>query len=386
MLKTSLLRARHGDQDTRVGFIELFFDLVFVFAVGQLSHGLLEHLDGAGAIRTLILFLAVWWVWACTTWATNYLSTDHLLVRFLLFVLMLLGLVMSISIPHAFDERGLSFGLAVATMQVSRTVFLTLCIRAHPAQFRNFRRVTIWFAIAGTFWIAGGLAEPSDRLWLWTIAISAETLPAFFGFRLPGLGRSHPRDWNVSAAHMAERCGLFVIIALGEMIIIAGATFAGLAWAPAESVAVLAGIIAAIAMWWIYFNIGAERATRFFENLQEPGALARTGYTYLHMPIVAGVVVMAVAIELALAHPLGHSEPEMVATASGAAILFLGGNLLFKRVAGGWLQLSHLVGLAGAAALFAFGHLLAPAFLLAAVASLLALVAAWETISLSTAE
>lgn len=380
-----LLRHRGDAGDGKVGFIELFFDLIFVFATAQLSHLLLSDLSGAGAIRTLMLFLAVWWVWICTTWTTNYLATDHVANRLLIFAIMLLGLLMSTSIPLAFGDRALSFAVAVAAIQVGRTAYLAWALRASPPQCRNFTRVAIWFAAAALFWIAGGLADGEQRLLFWTIALAIELTPAFFGFWLPRLGRSSTRDWNLSTEHMAERCGLFVIIALGEMIMISGGTFSGLEWSTPVSLAFLAAAIAAIAMWWIYFNLGAERAARAFGHSEDPGVLARGAYTYAHMPLVAGIVLMAVAIELALEHPLGHAGPPMVWSAAGAAGLFLLGNHLFKRATAGWFPFSHWVGLGAVIALAFAAPMLSPLAVLAATAGILVTVAAWETISLGSA-
>jgi low temperature requirement protein LtrA len=297
---------------------------------------------------------------------------------------MLFGLLMSTSIPDAFGGRALPFAIGVAALQVGRTAFLAFALRqgGQMPQYRNFVRIGIWFAIAAIFWIAGALADPETRLYLWGGALVAELATAFIGFWLPGLGRSTTRDWSVSGEHMAERCGLFVIIALGEAVMIAGATFTELAWTTPHTLAFLAAVIAAIAMWWIYFNIGAERAAHHFAHSEDPGALARTAYTYIHMPLVAGIVAMAVAVELALAHPQGHMEPAMRWTACGAAFLFIGGNTLFKRATAGWFPLSHLAGLAIAVALFLAAPGLTPLQMIVAVAALLVTVATWETVSL----
>src|SRR5687768_5057251 len=140
--RASLLRDRSGGEQSRVTFVELFFDLVFVFAVTQLSHLLLEHLTFSGAFETLLLFLAVWWVWV------------------MLFVLMFAGLVLSTSIPEAFGASGLTFALAYVFMQVGRTLFMLWAIGSErPNYTRNFQRVIVWLGVSGVVWIAGGIAE-----------------------------------------------------------------------------------------------------------------------------------------------------------------------------------------------------------------------------------
>src|SRR5919109_3588280 len=140
---TNLLRARQAHEHSRVTFVELFFDLVFVFAVTQLSHLLLEHLSILGAVQTALLMMAVWWVWIFTSWVTNWLDPQRTPVRLMLFALMLAGLVLSMSIPEAFESRGIAFAAAYAFMQVGRSLFMLWALARHSqANFRNFQRIT----------------------------------------------------------------------------------------------------------------------------------------------------------------------------------------------------------------------------------------------------
>jgi low temperature requirement protein LtrA len=157
---TTLLRQRDHEDSHRVAPVELFFDLVFVFAVTQLSHTLLEDLTTTGALRTLLLFLAVWWLWIFTSWVTNWLDPDRLPVRVMLFALMLGGLVLSSSIPQAFGDRGLVFGAVFAAMQVGRTLFVAFVMRRHhQSHYLSFLRIAAWLLLSGVFWVLGGLAE-----------------------------------------------------------------------------------------------------------------------------------------------------------------------------------------------------------------------------------
>jgi low temperature requirement protein LtrA len=184
-----LLRARTGDGHARVTFVELFFDLVFVFAVTQLSHHLLHHLSPAGALQTALLLLAVWWVWVYTSWATNWLDPEATSVRLLLFVLMLLGLVMAAAIPKAFEARALPFALAYVAMHVGRCLYMLWALRGHsPGNYRNFQRITIWLAASGVLWIAGALVEGPARPMLWCLAVAIEIASPSLGFFVPGLG------------------------------------------------------------------------------------------------------------------------------------------------------------------------------------------------------
>jgi low temperature requirement protein LtrA len=378
--KQTLLRERIEGEETRVGFVELFFDLVFVFAITQLSHFLLEHFTPLGALQTILLLMAVWWVWIYTGWVTNWLDPDKIPVRLMLFVLMLAGLVLSTSIPEAFGPRGLGFALAYVLMQIGRSLFMLWAVKGvNHANFQNFQRITIWLAVSGVFWLAGGLAEGEARLGLWAAAIAIEYVSPAVGFFVPGLGRSETSDWDVEGSHLAERCGLFIIIALGESILVTGATFARLDWNPISATAFVLAFAGSIAMWWIYFNIGAERGSRHIARSSDPGRVARFAYTYIHLLLVGGIILAAVGDELVLAHPGGHVDAKTVLTVVGGPTLYVAGNLLFKyAISGRWL-LSHLIGL-GLLALVAMGSALVnPAVLSLASFAALVAVAVLET-------
>src|SRR4051794_26080014 len=381
--RAGLLRARGAHEHARVTNVELFFDLVFVFAVTQLSHSLLKNLTPLGGARTALLFLAVWWVWIYTSWVTNWLDPERTPVRLLLFALMLAGLVLSTSIPQAFDAKGLAFALAYVFMQVGRSLFMVWALGdSSPGNVRNFQRITAWLALAGVFWIAGAFAEGGVRLGLWGAALAVEYVSPAVGFWTPGLGRSTTDDWDVEGGHLAERCSLFVIIALGESLLVTGATFEGLPWTAPTVAAFAVAFVGSVAMWWIYFDTGAERGVRRITTSDDPGRLARLIYTYVHLLIVGGVIVASVADELVLAHPAGRTEVTTAAAVLGGPALFLLGNLLFKRAIAGRVPLSHLAGLGLLAGLVPAAAVASPLLLGAAVAAALAMVARWETVSL----
>ena len=379
----SLLRSR--DSHARVTFVELFFDLVFVFAVTQLSHTLLEHLTFEGALKTLFLLLAVWWVWMYTCWFTNWIDPDKPSVRMLMFALMLAGLLLSAAIPNAFGHEGLLFALAYSFIQVTRSVFMIFATRKHdPVNHLNFQRITAWLAVSAVFWIAGGIAEGYERMVAWVVALSLEIGGPFIGYFVPGLGRSNTTDWKVDGAHMAERCALFVMIALGESILVTGATAASLPATTPGVCAFLVAFLGSVAMWWIYFNIGAERGSREISGHADPGRYARAVYTYFHIPIVAGVVVSAVADELTIAHPGGHMELSAAAALLGGPALYLAGNIFFKRASAKYYPLSHLVGLGVLAGIAPFALLFTPLALGTATTAVLIMVAVWETRSFAS--
>ncbi|ALI02847.1 low temperature requirement protein A [Pseudomonas sp. FW306-02-F02-AA] len=379
----SLLRGRGSQDSGKVGMIELFFDLVFVFAVTQLSHTLLAHLTLGGAVQVALMMVAVWWVWIFTSWVTNWLDPEKLPIRLGLFGLMVAGLLLSSSIPKAFTEHGVMFAAAFVFMQVGRTLFAIWAVRGEPLNMtRNFQRILAWMVLSGVFWISGALLEGDQRLACWALALLIELISPSLYFWVPGLGRSTLADWNVEGNHMAERCGLFVIIALGESLLVTGATFADLVLNWQALAGFLIAVLGSVAMWWVYFDSGAERAHHRIAHSSDPGRQARIAYTYLHVLIVAGIIVSAVADELVLVHPEQASDAGILVIVAGPW-LFLLGCALFKWVMADRIlpPLSHLAGLALLLALLpvALNQLFSALVLGGLTTAVMILVAAWET-------
>lgn len=377
---------RKGSDRSRVTNIELFFDLVFVFLVTQLSHTLLDELTVLGALRVGVLFLAVWWLWTFTAWCTNWVEPDHPRVRLMLFALMLGGLLLSSALPHAFDSRGLIFACVFAAMQIGRSLFMVFCFGGiGNAHGRNFLRITLWMCASGALWISGGLADPAHRLLWWAAALLVEYAGPAAYFFVPGLGRSHTAEWDVNPHHLAERCSAFVLIALGESLVVTGATFAELEWDPMHVAAFVIDFIGAVAMWWLYFDTGMHRAVDHFSKASDPGKVARLAYTYLHLLIIAGIIVSAVADELVLTHP-EHASSAAVTALLGGPALYLSGNALFKWVTNRrpTPPLSHVAALVALALLapFAFGHHMSTLAIGAWTTAIVAGAALWETIAL----
>jgi low temperature requirement protein LtrA len=383
--RRSLLRSRTAGA-VKVTNIELFFDLVFVYAVTQLSHTLLHGLNVVGALQVLLLFLAVWWVWVFTSWVTNWLDPERPLVRLLLLALMLAGLLLSMALPEAFGERGLLFAGAYVFMQVGRTLFVLWALGDDaPANTRNFQRIAVWLAVSGALWLLGGWLDGKERALLWVAALALEYIGPALAFAVPGLGRSSTADWDIDGGHLAERCSLFVIIALGESVLVTGSSFADTAWQPQAVLAFVSAFVGSVAMWWIYFDLGAERGSRAIRHAADPGRTARAAYTYLHLLIVAGIIVGAVADELTLRDAQQRVGAISGAVLLGGPMLYLTGNAWFKKTVNDThLPLSHLVGLGLLAVLAAVLIRQPPSVFVLGLASssILVLVAAWETVSL----
>lgn len=379
MTDRGLLRAKNGHEADKVSFIELFFDLVFVFAVTQLSHSLIGHFSLTGGFQTLMLLLAVWWVWIFTAWVTNWLDPEKLPVRIALLVMMALGLVLSASLPEAFEGgRGLVFAAAHSCLQVGRSLFFLWAVRGNAAQVLNFQRILAWLGAAAVFWIIGGCAAPEVRMGWWALALGIEYLSPSMGFATPGLGRASSKEWDVSGHHLAERCGLFIIIALGESILVTGATFSGMTWSGPVLAAFGASVIGSIAMWWLYFDTASGFGSEAISSSDNPGYLARLAYTYLHLFLVAGIILAAAGDEFVLAHPVGHGSAKITIAVLGSAALYLSGSLVFKRAISGRTPLSHFTAIGVLALLVPAAPHLAP-WILASLATLvLCGVAGWE--------
>ena len=356
---------------------------MFAFAVTQISHTLLGRFTPLGVLQTTVLFLSVWWLWVYTAWITNWLNPEKTPVRLLLFALMLGGLVLSTSLPQAFETRGLWFALAYSVMQVGRTAFLLASTTSGQILARlNAVRILVWLSVSAILWIAGGFADGQSRLVLWGVALGIEYLSPAVRFWIPKYGASSVADWVVEGGHMAERCAGFIIIALGESIVVTGATFGDLTWTTDNVIAFVAALLGSIAMWWIYFHRGAEAGSEQISKSSEPGRLARLAYTYLHMPIVAGIIVSAVADELTITHPVGHSDYKTVCSAIGGPLLFLLGTILFKHTFRGFLQLSHGAGIIALGVLYWFAGELSPLVLSCLTTAIMLIVAIWESLSL----
>lgn len=341
--RSSLLRVRDG-HEARVCFVELFFDLIYVFAVTQLSHNLLEKLSWDGAVQSLVLWFAVWLAWQYTAWVTNWFDPETLPVRSMLLAIMGVGLVMAAALPEAFGARALVFAISYVVIQVGRTAFVLASLgRAHELA-PNFRRMLGWLSISAVLWIAGALLPPY-RLGLWALAVACEYFSPMTGFWLPGLGRSRTGDWTIEGGHLAERCQLFVIVALGETLLMTGATLAHAAqWEAPVLVAYVVSFAGALAMWWMYFDTSSKDGSEAIVRADDPGRIG-AWFHYVHVVIVAGVILAAVGNELVIAHPDARIDTVHAVILLAAPALYVLGNGIYKLVVYRQFPLSHGAGL-----------------------------------------
>jgi low temperature requirement protein LtrA len=370
------LRQR-SDQEQRATNLELFFDLVFVFAVTQLSHLLGAHLTWAGAAQTALLLLVTWWAWVYTTWMTNWFDPDSPAVRCLLIAVMLASLAMAIAIPHAFGDRALMFAVGYGCLQVVRNAFVVWATERRSQLHGAFIRILLWSVAIALLWVAGALLDDGARNAVWVLALAIDYAGPAAGYWVPRMGRSPAGEWEIEGSHFAERFQLFIIIALGESIVVAGTTASDLHIDAARAAAVAVAFLTSAAMWWLYFDFVATIAQRRLATSDEAGALARDAYTYIHILMVAGIIVAAVGDAVLIARPSETATAAELATLAGGPALYLAGHVAFRRrMAGSWSgkRISAAIALVAAGLLGALMPALACASLILAI--LVALIAA----------
>ena len=384
--KRKVLRERDGTP-ARVTYLELFFDLVFVFAITQISHFLHDHQGWIGTAQGAVLFFAVWWAWMSTTWAANRADPDRISVRVLLIILMLLSMGMSIGLPGSFGPNATLFAGCYVALQIGRSFLAGLLFRREcPELGRDMVLIGVWYCLSAPLWIFGSLADPATRLLVWLSAVAIEGMAPLLRYPVPWLGRTTDTERDIEGGHLAERSALFIIIALGEGIVVIGTEVieAGIAFGTMTAFAV--SFASSVLMWWLYFDVGAVRGAEHIEQHRDPGKVALSVYTYIHMPIIAGIVVYALADSLILEEWNGTASRALVLAQSLGGVLFLAGLGVFKRYSSPKTSLfpsSHRAGLALFGALACAGWLMAiPTLLFAgAGAAIFALAASWEWVA-----
>jgi low temperature requirement protein LtrA len=365
-------------ESSRVLPVELFFDLVYVLAITQLTHYLLNHLTVRGAAETLLLLLAVWLSWINIVWITNYFDLRARSVRLTLIGLMLVSLVASSSLPEAFDGRGATVAAAVMVLLAGPAALALAAVgREHPLG-AVFERVLVWCTVLGVLGFAGGLVEGDGRIVIWVGGTLLVYGAMWLGFPLPRLGHSHTTDYTINGEHMAERCLLFVTIALGESIIITGSNFGELPMSTERSAALVMAFVGSAAIWWIYFDRGAEAGREIISAASDPGRLGLIAYTYCHIPIVAGIIVAAAGDEIAIAQPDQEVSAGEAALILGGPALYLVGHSLFKLALWGHLSPSRLAGIAALAALVPLAVVSPALMLITAATAVLLGVVIWD--------
>ena len=324
----------------RATYVELFYDLVFVFTLARLAETLIESLHLLGAYEALLLLLAIWWVWSYTNLATDTLNSDRPAVQIVVIGMMFGSLILSIAIPEAFDGKGLLFASAYVGIHLGRSITLAFILHDHRLHRRPLRGI-FWFGISGLIWIAGALAPGLMRVWLWTLALAVDYITPFFRWPTPKVGRSPAWEWNTAGEHLAERYRQFIIIALGETIVTTARTLRRGDFTLPRSMSFGVAFVLSVLLWWIYFYRTREKLGTAFAAAADPGHESKWA-AYAHLVMVGGIVLTGVADELAISHPLDHNKFTWVIVIIGGPALFLAGRALlghevFVHVARPWL-------------------------------------------------
>ena len=375
--RTTLLRDRGRERAAPVTNVELFFDLVYVFAFTQLSELLYQQATWIGGAETAVIFVALWWSWHYTAWATGWIDPDRAPVAALLALLMVASLVMAATIMEAFSGRGEAFAVAYVSMQLLRSGFMVWVFGRRDTMGRNYAQLLAWSVASGAVWILGGeLHDSHTRLLVWSAAAAIDLVAPLLGFRLPGAEATPMAAWSVAGGHLAERCQLLLMIAFGESFMRIGEAWAGRHGTFGSDCAFIIGFLLVVGLWSIYFLHHAEPGARSLERAQDQAAhLARSAYMYAHAAMVGAVVVVAVAIHRTIEAPHEQVHPVFSVLCTGGPALYLVGIALSKRLLGHRSQLWPLLGataLAAAAAATSFSDQLVQLIVVTAVAAALA--------------
>ncbi|RQW91451.1 low temperature requirement protein A [Micromonospora globispora] len=362
--------ARLLREEQRATFLDLFLDLVFVFAIFRLSQGLRDHLNWSGAVQTLVLLLAVWWVWSQTAGVSNRFDPRRPTIQLLVIGSMFGSFVLAAAVPESFGEHGLLFAGAYVAVQVGRSLFLVIVTRGDERQ-RPEMRLLFWYGVSAVPWIAGAVVQGWARGVLWALALAVDYTAAPLRWPTPGLGRASATEFAISAEFLAERHRQFFIIALGELILVSGLTFTSSAFEADRSAAVVVAFATTVLLWRIYIHRAGEVFGGAVAAATDPLRVALSA-TYAHLVMVAGIVAISVGDELVITHPFGHAQPAWIAVILGGPALFLAGRAIFEYAVFGRVSRNRVAGVLVLAAMSPAMIFLPPVLVAAAAALVLA--------------
>jgi low temperature requirement protein LtrA len=312
-----------AEEERKSSYIELFFDLVFVFAFTQVTALILENTSIEGFLRASLVLAMVWWAWSAYAWMTNAIDVENGVTRLIIFTAMAAGFFMALSVPDAFEDEAAWFAAAYFVARVLHTALYAWGVREYPGQLRAVLRLAPWFLVAALVALIGGFVDPDYRAWIWLASLVIDVVGTLTIAR---------EEWRVSPSHFAERFALIVIIALGESIVAIGIGTSDLERDGTYALSVVVAFAGVAALWWAYFDFTAVAAERALHRVapEARGALARDVFTFFHYPIVLGIIFYAVAAKKTLEHPLDPlSEAGRWALGLGIAV-FLGGFALMR--------------------------------------------------------
>jgi low temperature requirement protein LtrA len=360
------------EAEKQVEPLELFFDLVFVFALTQVTARMAEDLSWGGLLRGLLVLAAIWWAWAAYAWLTNEVDGRRRAVRVAIFGAMIAMLLASLAIPGAFEGDALLFGcayLGVRLMHVALFAAGTEDVGVRQAA----RALVPTSTIAPALLIAASALDGAAQALVWAVALAID----YVGGALRGI-----EGWRLSPGHFAERHGLVVIIALGESIVAIGVGAAGLALGAGELTAAALGVVVAAALWWVYFDAALEQVEPSLHAAagRARNVMARDSFSFLHLPLVAGIVLLALGVKKTLGHVGEPLEVVSAAALCGGAALYLAAGVAFRRRCLGGTDPQRLVAAAACAALLPLATQLDALAALACVAAVCAALVAYESL------
>jgi low temperature requirement protein LtrA len=286
-----------AEEERKTSYIELFFDLVFVFAFTQVTALILEDTSVEGFLRSALVLAMVWWAWSAYAWMTDAIDVENSVTRLIMFAAMAAGFFMALSVPDAFQDEAAWFAVAYFVARVLHTTLYAWGVRQDPGYLAAVIRLAPWFLVAALVALIGGFVDPDYRAWIWLASLAIDAVGTLT------VGR---REWRISPSHFAERFALIVIIALGESIVAIGIGTSDLERDTTYALSVVVAFAGVAALWWAYFDFTAIAAERSLRRASAAARvpLARDVFTFFHYPIVLGIILYAVAAKKTLEHPV----------------------------------------------------------------------------------
>ncbi|GAA3759873.1 low temperature requirement protein A [Plantactinospora mayteni] len=323
-------------------FVELFFDLVYVFALTKLTQELVGDLTWAGAFRMTVLLLAVWWAWSATAWVVARFDPSRPSIQILIVGTMLGSLLLAAALPEAYGDRDLVFASAYVGVHIVRGIYLLLIVRGREARHRILR-ILFWYLVSAIPWIAGAFTEDPLRGALWIVAVAIDYSADMLQYPAPGLGRQRVSEWTVAGEHLSTRYFQFLTIAFGELILVAGAALESGDFTINRTIAFVSAFVGAVLLWLIYFHRGGALMGEAIRSAADPVRIGRSA-SYAHLLMLAGVVVSAVGDHIVIDHPFGRTTSPKVAAIMVGPALFLLARAVFEYRVLGSVARSRLIG------------------------------------------
>ena len=361
-----------GGGEHQVTPLELFFDLAFVFAFTQVTSLLVDDPTWGGVLRGMLVLAALWWAWSGYAWLTSTLDVDEGGVRLAMLASMGAMLFVALAVPGAFGDDAVFFGVVYFLVRALHLVLYAIVSRDDPDLRTALLRIVPTELLGASLLVVAGFVEGDARVALWVVALAVD----YFGPALRGL-----RGWWIAPEHFAERHGLIVLIALGESIIAIGVG-AGLELVPGVLVAAALGIVVVSALWWLYFDVAAilTRSRLLRESGVEQARIALHSYSYLHLPMIAGIVLFAFGLEAALHHYAEALDTVPAVALCGGASLYLLGHVASLFRSTGRVFRRRTIGALVLLALIPAALVIPALAALALVSTVCALVVAYEAI------